>query len=207
MKTVAANRYAGCGLTQARLGFALYVNDWNTANRQLRLMWSDGTRNGCEAVESADEAVPYGRWTHVGFTIRPNGSGTAGDHRADVKIYVDGRAVGGRDNVVRPPQAERPSGFGFRVGAHADDEHGFIGNISDVAVLRGFHPQVMDAKGAGLTARTEGLLALYRLLDTPAQLRRARLWRISRRRRARTRSTRSRISGRAPCTRTEGVRT
>lgn len=159
MKTVLANRHAGCGTNAARHGYALYVNDWKTENRQLRLMWNDG-RDGCKSTVSPNEAIPYGKWTQVGFTIKP--SSGRNDYTSSVGLYVNGAIVGQDSTVQRPPQLN--TAYPFRIGMHADGEHGFVGNISDVAVLSGHHPEILQ-QGYFVKADTPGLMAFYRLLD------------------------------------------
>ena len=51
MKTVAANRYAGCEAEQSHWGYALYVNEWHTDSRELILMWG-GSADGCLTIKS-----------------------------------------------------------------------------------------------------------------------------------------------------------
>ena len=69
MKTVVSNRIAGCDAADTRDGFALYVNNWNTANQRLVLNWGSGD-NGCLELNSGVHKVPYDVWTHVAFVFK-----------------------------------------------------------------------------------------------------------------------------------------
>ena len=96
MKTVVANRFAGCGASADRHGYAFYVNEWNTNNRQLILNWGDA-QTGCLRLASQPNALEYDRWTHIGFSIS-NSATTA-------TIFVNGaEAVSDTNIKARPHQ-------------------------------------------------------------------------------------------------------
>lgn len=66
MKTIAATKASGCA-TSSR-GWALFMHEWSTTNRQLRLSWTDGV-SGCNEIYSDTTAMPYDQWVMTGFTF------------------------------------------------------------------------------------------------------------------------------------------
>ena len=69
MKTVVANRIAGCDASESRDGYALYVNNWNSGNQRLVLNWGN-SEQGCLELNSGEHKVPYDVWTHVAFSYK-----------------------------------------------------------------------------------------------------------------------------------------
>ena len=51
MKTILANKEAGCDAKQGTAGYALYVNEWETSNGQLVLEYGT-SRSGCSKLSS-----------------------------------------------------------------------------------------------------------------------------------------------------------
>jgi len=69
MKTVASTKYSGCNKDGPGTdGWALFVHEWGTTNRQLRLSWSDDS-SGCNELHSTDSLVPFDSWVRVGFSL------------------------------------------------------------------------------------------------------------------------------------------
>ena len=66
MKTIAATKVSGCASSSR--GWALFVHEWATTNRQLRLSWTD-TVTGCNEIYSDQVLMPYDRWVLVGFSL------------------------------------------------------------------------------------------------------------------------------------------
>ena len=66
MKTIAATKSSGCA-TSSR-GWALFMHEWSTTNRQLRLSWTDGV-SGCNEIYSDTTVMPYDQWVMTGFTF------------------------------------------------------------------------------------------------------------------------------------------
>lgn len=122
MKTVVANRWAGCSADAGRYGFALYVNDWGTSNRQLRVVLGN-TENGCVAVFTQPGVIPYDVWTHVAVSLGPPGP------KSPVALFVNGKRTAGG---VHAREAQATDSL--RVGTHSDGEAGFEGSVSAVAV-------------------------------------------------------------------------
>lgn len=153
MKTVAANRWAGCSPTAGRYGFALYVNDWGTHNRQLRVVLGNA-RDGCVAVFTAQEAIPYDEWTHVALSLGPPGPSSP------VALFVNGRRAAGGTHA-REAQTMDP----LRIGAHSDGEAGFVGSISAVAVYgaQRTEEQIAAEVSHGVPAGDAALLAHFPL--------------------------------------------
>ncbi|CAE8695418.1 unnamed protein product, partial [Polarella glacialis] len=69
MKTIAATKVSGCASAgDYAPGWAFFVHEWSTTNRQLRLSWTDGA-TGCNEVFSTTALVPYDKWVQVGFSF------------------------------------------------------------------------------------------------------------------------------------------
>lgn len=147
MKTIAATKPSGCA-TSSR-GWAFFVHEWSTTNRQLRLSWSD-ERSGCHEIYSETILVPYDKWVLVGFSI------SKADNRAsivvDKHLAVDTQLGLGKysrqgttldvsqASVSRRSLALDP---GLNLGAHQPSHgndftqsHIFLGYIADVRLLR-----------------------------------------------------------------------
>jgi len=126
MKTIFANRVAGCDVSVDRHGFALYVNTWQTRDRALKV--DIGTGNaGCNSLATKAGVIPYGKWTHVAFLLE--------DDKNDpdstmIMLAVNGQVLASK-NFRRG--AER-SHQNFRLGAHVDGQAPFVGNISELFI-------------------------------------------------------------------------
>ena len=123
MKTIVANRAGGCPPHPKRNGYALYVNEWETKDKNLILMWGD-TKDGCNRIETGPNRVPLDRWVHVGFTMLTRGS------TLTVKLFMDGELVASKSSPARLINKE----LKWRIGMHNDDDHRFSGRIGPVLV-------------------------------------------------------------------------
>ena len=124
IKTVVSNKETGCDVGDARDGYALAVNNWETRDGQLTLEWGDAT-TGCRKLASGPRAVVApDRWTHVAFVLSPT----------TAALFVDGAEVA-RERVGdrRSPQRTQP----LRVGQYADAFYPFVGNISGLVIFDG----------------------------------------------------------------------
>lgn len=84
MKTVAATKESGCKKNDNTQGWALFVHEWGTTNRQLRLSWTTSA-GACHELFSKTSLVPYNTWVHVGFSLSKN------DDRG--MIFLDGQVI------------------------------------------------------------------------------------------------------------------
>ena len=126
MKTVVANRVARCDTNENRYGYALYVNDWNTNDRTLKL--DIGTpEQGCISAISKSGVIPYAKWTQVGFIMSPHKDRST---TFNVWLYVNGARVA--SSIVG--RGDSRSSQNLRIGTHLDDIAPFVGNISEVVV-------------------------------------------------------------------------
>jgi hypothetical protein len=84
INTVLGNKASGCEVTPDRMGYALYVNTWETVDRQLILEWGND-RSGCAKLGSGQSGVviEYNTWTHVAAVLTS----------ASASIYINGREV------------------------------------------------------------------------------------------------------------------
>ena len=60
IKTVVSNKETGCDVGDARDGYALAVNNWETRDGQLTLEWGDAT-TGCSEVFGRQQGVHQAR--------------------------------------------------------------------------------------------------------------------------------------------------
>ena len=126
MKTLFANRVAGCSAHPDRYGFALYVNHWQTNDRSIELDVGDDEKP-CHHETSGPGNFDYGKWTHVALvvTVDEDRDSTTYD------VYVDQKKL---IYLKLSHRRYAHSHYPLRVGAHADDLHGFIGNASVISV-------------------------------------------------------------------------
>jgi len=69
MQTIAATKISGCQRVTADAdGWAFFVHEWGTRNRQLRLSWTDHT-SACHELTSKNALVPLNTWVNVGFSL------------------------------------------------------------------------------------------------------------------------------------------
>mmetsp|Transcript_108254 Transcript_108254/g.312856 ORF Transcript_108254/g.312856 Transcript_108254/m.312856 type:complete len:943 (-) Transcript_108254:23-2851(-) len=71
MKTIASTKISGCHPSAKSPGWSLFVHEWGTLNRQLRLSWTDQS-SACHEVFSKDFLVPLNMWVQVGFSLSRN---------------------------------------------------------------------------------------------------------------------------------------
>eukprot|EP00439_Symbiodinium_sp_Y106_P069013 s1101_g11.t2 len=147
MKTIAANKFSGCA-TSSR-GWAFFMHEWATSNRQLRLSWTDHA-SGCNEIYSGTALVPYDTWVLVGFSL------SKAKNRASIvmndQLVVDTqRGIGNYVRQGRMMQIQQAA-LADRVlsdskklllGAHVlarpeeiAQAHGFIGFMGDVRIFR-----------------------------------------------------------------------
>jgi hypothetical protein len=88
IQTIWANQTGGFG----HAGFALYVDNFQTADQQLRFASGNGNGGGNETGTSGG-AVPFGAWHMIASAVnRTNGT---------VTFYVDGTFLSSNSGVVR----------------------------------------------------------------------------------------------------------
>ena len=148
MKTLFANRDAGCDISADRYGFAVYVNHWNTNNLAVEV--DIGAKNkGCHHMNTGPGIFEYGKWMHVALTMytpNPNDQTT-------FTLYVNfAKKVSMRVN-----REGTRSTYPLRIGAHLDGEAGFIGNVSEVLV---FDKTMISVPGDTLSKEVRGDVVL-----------------------------------------------
>jgi mannosyl-oligosaccharide alpha-1,2-mannosidase len=148
MRTVLANRNAGCDLNSQGLGFAMFINAWTTNDRSVQVEFGTATE-GCSRVSTPAGAVPVGRWTQVGLVINQVGAGSAGT--TEVAITVNGE-VRAHHVVAR---GNTRSSQHLRLGAHVDGQGHFKGNISELVI---WSRSILDASQQRTTPDTQGRL-------------------------------------------------
>jgi hypothetical protein len=145
MKTLLANRESGCAFDTKHHGYALYVNEWDTNDRSIVLMWCPVFGlSSCEKVVSPPNIVIPGRWHHVIMVleeIQQGGNGN-GDSVSSTTatIYLDGVRVAQKttQNVGRFINRGENS---FVLGAHTvgEERHPWKGKIAHVGIGNGVH--------------------------------------------------------------------
>eukprot|EP00930_Biecheleria_cincta_P045343 TRINITY_DN31262_c0_g1_i1.p1 TRINITY_DN31262_c0_g1~~TRINITY_DN31262_c0_g1_i1.p1 ORF type:complete len:945 (-),score=148.70 TRINITY_DN31262_c0_g1_i1:11-2845(-) len=146
MKTIAATKASGC--SPSSRGWAFFVHEWSTTNRQLRLSWSDDN-SGCHEIYSESVLVPYDRWVLVGFSMSKSenrASIVVDKHLAvDTTLGLGKYSRQGTTLDVSQASVMRRSlamEQGLHLGAHQPSHgndftqsHIFIGYIGDVRLL------------------------------------------------------------------------
>ncbi|CAN0170907.1 unnamed protein product, partial [Ascophyllum nodosum] len=122
--TVLGNKMSGCGSDS--LGFALYVNEWESDDGKLWLEWGDGA-NGCQKINSGKQ-LPMREWVHVGFRI--GGHDNEIEANREAALFVNGEQVACTEASRRPGSRED-----FAIGAFPKGDFSFEGRISAVAVF------------------------------------------------------------------------
>ena len=137
MMTIMSNKAAGCDA--GNVGFALFVNDWETSDRQLLLEYG-GSGSGCHKLGSGpDHPVPFGRWVHIAASLPGSDEGGASRHRP-VELFLDGHLVASSDaqegEVVE--RGAQTSGQ-MHLGRYPDGQYTFTqrANISGLLFLDG----------------------------------------------------------------------
>lgn len=137
IKTILANRESGCDKDANHHGYALYVNEWDTADLSLNLMWSSDLQ-ACEQLATPQHTIPYDKWTHVGAVL-------VNDLVANTftaQLYVDGKQVA---STVRPLLRLLAQDKQVSIGSHAGKKelHPFKGRIVRVSVESGVNMEVI----------------------------------------------------------------
>ena len=126
MKTVFANRVAGCDVSSDRIGVALYVNTWQTRDRALKLDLGTASQ-GCVSLATGGNVIPYGKWTHVGLLME--------QQHDDPDATMVMLSVNGEILISKSMRrGESRSHQQFRIGAHVDGQAPFVGNVSELFV-------------------------------------------------------------------------
>ena len=134
MKTILANRYSGCTLNDDHHGFALYVNEWNTEDLSLNLMWSDSF-DACKKLSTQKNVISYETWHQVSMIFDSQGE----SNRA--RIFVDGK-LKASSNFQEPRLLSGSKNF-LVIGAHSGNErHPFDGKIAEVVVVNGVSEKI-----------------------------------------------------------------
>jgi len=91
MNVIFSNRASGCEPKVERMGYTLYVNTWDTTDRQLILEWGN-KQNGCAKLGSGQSGgvIEYDVWTHVAAVLTAESA----------SIFINGKQVRRRRVVV-----------------------------------------------------------------------------------------------------------
>lgn len=146
MKTIASTKVSGCSTTNK--GWALFMHEWSTTNRQLRLSWTDSV-SGCNEIYSESTLVPYDKWVMVGFSLSK--ARNRASIMLDKQLIVDTQLGLGKYSRQQQTMGIQQAGIDQRIlsdsgkilfGAHimpkATDiamAHGFIGFMGDTRIL------------------------------------------------------------------------
>jgi cell division protein FtsN len=71
MNTILGNKASGCETNAERMGYSLYVNSWETSDRQLIFEWGN-EQSGCNKLVSGrgeGHLIEFDKWTHVAAAI------------------------------------------------------------------------------------------------------------------------------------------
>eukprot|EP00931_Biecheleriopsis_adriatica_P051900 TRINITY_DN30142_c0_g1_i1.p1 TRINITY_DN30142_c0_g1~~TRINITY_DN30142_c0_g1_i1.p1 ORF type:complete len:976 (+),score=142.76 TRINITY_DN30142_c0_g1_i1:26-2929(+) len=147
MKTIASTKISGC--SSSTKGWAFFVHEWSTLNRQLRLSWSD-SQSGCHEIFSDTTLVPWDKWVLVGFSLSrsENRASIVIDKHliVDTNLGLGKYVLQGKSLALSSAQISTRSiadSGQLRLGAHAvqpnsdyTQSHVFVGFIGDVRVLQ-----------------------------------------------------------------------
>ena len=147
MRTVFANRKAGCEINSEAHGFAMFINEWQTNDRSLHVEFGTATE-GCVKMATPPGVVPLGKWTQVGLVLDADQSSPGS---TDVYITVNGD-VRAHSSVTRGGVR---SAQHLRIGAHVDGQGFFKGNISEFVV---WSRCILDESRSRTTPETQGRL-------------------------------------------------
>jgi len=146
MKTIAATKISGCKYDQLRApGWSLFVHEWGTTNRQLRMSWSD-ERSACHELFSQTALVPFDQWAHVGFSLSTVANRAVlylnGQVIADTANGIGNYVTGGQALPVAQAEIAHRAIWKttrFFVGAHMPQNdkshagsHIFMGSLGDM---------------------------------------------------------------------------
>jgi len=153
MKTIVATKVSGCKVEGTPTeGWALFVHEWGTTNRQLRLSWTDAA-SACHEIYSKTSLVPYDTWVDVGFSLSKSGNRARlllndeviADTQRSVGTYMkQGQVLPVTQAPVGTRSVARSSSTGLAIGAHSpqpsdagnSQSHMFIGFIGDVKLIQ-----------------------------------------------------------------------
>lgn len=117
IQTIFANQVGGYG----NAGFALYVDNYQTSDQQLRFASGNGAGSGNETGTSAG-AVPFGAWHMIAAAVnRTNGT---------INFYVDGTFLNSSTTVVR----DFANNADLNIGRFVNGAFAFHGLIDEVQI-------------------------------------------------------------------------
>jgi hypothetical protein len=123
IQTVWANQKTGYGSA----GFSMFVDYWNTANKDLRLGTGNGsgTETGGREVATPTNAVSFGQWHLLSLAIdRTNGS-----PYGKVDFYVDGAGLGSASVV-----SNFTTQAGLNLGRFTNGSYYFRGTLDEARI-------------------------------------------------------------------------
>lgn len=151
MKTIASTKISGCKVEPESQGWGLFVHEWGTTNRQLRLSWTDAG-SACHELFSTTNLVPYDTWVSVGFSLSRKqdraviflNNDAIADTRREIGAYQkQGQSLSMSNVGVANRQVASAADHGFFIGAHAPQQgdatrehcHTFIGYLGDLRIV------------------------------------------------------------------------
>lgn len=170
MRTVVANKRAGCEAKADQTGFALYVNSWQSSDHKVFVEYG-GLESGCHKVDSGAVRILPGQWHHVAFALI----------NRVATLFIDGKLVASNDAVEAHVVQKQHA---LVVGQYEGGEYAFQGNISQLIIV---HPPA-DMKSDDLQtvarlmmqpnsankemqlASIQGLQAVYPLQDADREI-------------------------------------
>lgn len=129
MRTVVANKRAGCDAKPERNGFALYVNSWQSSDHRIFVEYG-GKQSGCHKIDSGTATLKTGQWYHVAFALLNTAS----------YLFIDGNLVAQITSMdPHYVQMQQP----LVVGQYEGGSYTFHGNISHLIIV---HPPADPSK-------------------------------------------------------------
>ena len=161
MRTIFTNKASGCENLPDRHGFAMYVNAWETNNRQLYVEYG-AADSGCHKLDSKGVKLLSNRWYHVALSFLGR----------TVTLFIDGSVVSEQTDVEPHKMQEKSP---LLVGQYPGGMYPLYGNISHLAVVHTESTaQVIDVVRFLLDIRhiqkIPGLFALFPLKDAGDEL-------------------------------------
>lgn len=174
MRTVVANKRAGCEAKADQNGFALYVNSWQSSDHKVFVEYG-GQESGCHKLDSSDVTILPGKWHHVAFALI---------NRA-ASLFIDGRLVSSStdDAAVEAHLVQKQNAL--VVGQYEGGGYAFQGKISQLIIV---HPPsaaalaskdilqqtvatlMMQPNSAKEMQTIKGLKAVYPLQDADKEI-------------------------------------
>jgi len=157
MRTVFSNKAPGCEVSPQGHGLSLFVNAWQTHDRQIYTEFGND-RSGCNKIGTTGLSIELTTWHHVAVLHT----------RTEVAIFLDGAVVASESlgDRLQPhePQSDRPLIIGqFDGGAFP-----FYGNVSNVAVVK---LEREDLELGDASSLAQKLLPVVRQLGSVADVR------------------------------------